>query len=167
MDAVETLTLDYHRHASELREMWQSKVLAATLYGDREYVRPRNKIGMCVLSMLAHSFDEAMPTMLAVVFPGYRSIAAPFLVTCAKVAKTSHVMADMVSNDGNIFKNQALFLNTQHMERDFRRLADALKLTDQERVELFKVVKNWVVCDYRLDPTMDRNDPDAKRLTVH
>jgi hypothetical protein len=50
---------------------------------------------------------------------------------------------------------------------DMRRLADRLKLTDQERLEFFTCVKRWLVADHRLDPTMDPADPDAKRLTIH
>jgi hypothetical protein len=48
-----------------------------------------------------------------------------------------------------------------------RRLADRLKLSDQERLEFFTCVKRWLVADLRLDPTMDPMDPDAKHLTVH
>ena len=53
------------------------------------------------------------------------------------------------------------------LRNDFRRLADKIKLSDADRVELFAAVKNWVVADRRLDPTMDPKDPDAKRLVLH
>lgn len=45
-------------------------------------------------------------------------------------------------------------------------LADRLKLTDGERIDLFIAVRHWVKADHRLDPAFDRRDPDARRLTV-
>ena len=53
------------------------------------------------------------------------------------------------------------------MRDAFRRLADRLKLSDSDRIEMFKYVQRWVVADRRLDPTFDPQDPDAKRLTTH
>jgi hypothetical protein len=37
---------------------------------------------------------------------------------------------------------------------------------DKERIEFFEMVKLWLAADERLDPNMNPNDPDAKRL-VH
>jgi hypothetical protein len=76
-------------------------------------------------------------------------------------------MADVVQKDGTISKNVGLYRNTLKLRDAFRRLADRLKLDDQERLEMFSALKRWVVCDYRLDPTMDPQDPDAKRLVAH
>jgi hypothetical protein len=50
------------------------------------------------------------------------------------------------------------------MRDAFRRLADHVKLNDPERIELFKYAQRWVVADRRLDPTLDPQDPDARRL---
>lgn len=152
-----------HRHAEALRETWQGRVLAAAAF-DGEAVVPRDKIGMCILSVLAHNFDQAVPVLLAAVFPSYKGVGFPSLTSAARIAKTGHVMADFIDRDGRRFKNQAVFQNTTHMQRDFRLLADRLKLSDGEREELFDAVKRWVVADYRLDPTMNPKDPDAHRL---
>ena len=51
-------------------------------------------------------------------------------------------------------------------ESALRYFADELKLSDEDRVQFFTVMKNWVVADERIDPNMDPADPDAKRL-VH
>ena len=53
------------------------------------------------------------------------------------------------------------------MEAVFRVLADRIKLNDTDRRELFACVLHWVKADRRLDPSFDRRDPDAKRLTVN
>lgn len=137
--------------------MWQSRVLVET-QGEH--------IGIVLLSVLAHNFDDAMPVLLRVAFPGFTSIAPPFLCTAGKVAKTGAVVADVVNHNGTISKDVALYINETALRDDFRRLADRLKLDDADRVEMFKCVQRWVVADRRLDPTFDPQDPDAKRL-VH
>lgn len=165
MDQV--LDLNFRRHAQDLRQTWQGAVLAASLYADGANVRPKHKLGMCMLSVLSHNFDDAMPVMLLVVFPDFKLGGAPYLCSAAKIARTGHVMADMITRDGQKVQNQALFRSTRAMESEVRKFADTLHLNDAERVELFAALKRWVVADYRLDPTMNPDDPAAKRLTVH
>lgn len=166
----EVIDLDLRRQAQDLRGTWQARVLAAALI-EGEYTAPRDKIGMCLLSVLSHNYGDprhdALPVLLRVVFPQYQSIGAPFLCSAARIAKSGHIMADLITKDGRRIRNQALFRSTRAMEREFRLFADRLGMEDGERVELFAAVARWVVCDYRLDPNMDPADPDARRLTVH
>ena len=138
----------------DLRQTWQGRALAAAT----------GKTGAVLLSVLAHNFDDALLPLLQIVFPGFTSIAPPFFSTAAKVAKTGHVVADMVTRTGRIQKDFPIYRNEFEMQDDFRRLADGLKLSDADRVEMFAALKRWVVADRRLDPTMDPKDPDAKRL---
>lgn len=159
------IELSLARHAQDLRETWQARILSRAVVVDRDVARPRDLVGMCALSVLAHNYDDAMQVLLLLC--GAHGVGLPSLCTAAKVAKTGHVMADYINKFGSVHKNQGLFRNTKAMETAFRRLADQVKLTDAERIELFAAVRRWVVCDYRLDPTMDRHDPDAKRLTVN
>lgn len=149
--------LDVRRHAQDLRDTWQARVLK----------HASGKLGAVVLSMLAHNFDDAMPILLRVVFPGFTTITAPFFCSAGKVAKTGHVCADIVTKDGEIIRMFAIFRSVTQMEWDFRRIADRLALTDTERKEMFVALRRWLVCDYRIDPTMDPRDPDAARLVVH
>lgn len=147
-----------HRSAAELRETWQCRALIAT----------RNHyVGMLVLSVLGHNYDDALPVLLRVAFPGFTSIATPFLCTAAKIDKTGAVVADMVAITGEILKDQVLYSDELFLRDEFRKLADELKLNDRDRIEMFKCVQRWVVADRRLDPTMDPRDPDAKRLVLH
>lgn len=150
-------TLSADKHAQELRETWQARALAVAT----------GRTGAVLLSVLAHNYDDAMSVLLRVVFPGFTSITAPFLCTAGKIAKSGAVVADVVCKYGRIAKQDVIYKNTTELQNDFRRLADRLKLSDAERIEMFKAVQRWIVCDYRLDPTMDPQDPDAKRLTVH
>ena len=138
----------------DLRDTWQGRTLAAAT----------GKTAAVLLSVLAHNYDEALLPLLQVVFPGFTSITAPFFSSAGKVAKSGHIVADMVTRIGRVEKNFPVYVNETEMQNAFRRLADQLKLNDADRVELFAAVKRWVVADRRLDPTMDPKDPDAKRL---
>jgi hypothetical protein len=149
--------LNFTRHAQDLRETWQARALAAS---------QNRHVGVVLLSVLAHNYDEAMHILMRVVFPGFTSITPPFLVTAGKVDKTGAVVADILQTTGIISKNVAIYGSETALRDDFRRLADQLKLSDPDRIEMFKCVQRWVVADRRLDPTMDPQDPDAKRL-VH
>lgn len=166
MAAVSDITdLVFRRHAQDLLAQWQTRLLRDAITVEDGVAKPRDPLGMCVMSMLAHSYDDAMPVLLRLL--GARGIGAPMLCSAAKIAKTSHVMADFVDRFGNIHRNQSVFRNKKHMEGSFRRLADKLNLDDADRVEMFAAIRRWVVADFRLDPTMNPNDPDAVRLTVH
>jgi hypothetical protein len=146
------------KYAQELRDGWQVRALIATR---------RRPIGMVVLSMLAHTYDDAMPVLLRVAFPGFSSIAPPFPTTCGRIDKTGAVVADVVGRTGKIEKNVAIFQHTADMQGQFRRLADELKLPDDQRTEMFTVAQRWIVADRRIDPTMDPRDPEARRLVLH
>lgn len=121
-------------------------------------------IGAVALSVLAHNYDDAMLPLLKVLFQGFESITPPFLCSAGKVDKEGAIVADLVERAGKIVKNYRLYGSEIELRDDFRRLADQLKLSDADRVEMFAAVKRWVVADRRLDPTMDPKDPDAKRL---
>lgn len=92
----------------------------------------------------------------------------PYLITAGKVAKNGTVVADVAyPKSERIEKDAVLYLSEVHLRDDMRRLADELKLVDRDRIEFFTAIKNWLVADRRIDPTMDPRDPDAKRLVVH
>ena len=140
--------------AHELRDLWQARALTAAT----------GKTAGVLLSVLAHNYDDGMLVLLNVVFPGFTSIIAPFLSSAGRIGKSGQVMADIVQPTGRIDKQAVLYRNEIELRDDFRRLADSLKFTDDERNELFAAVKRWVVADTRIDPTFDPQDPDAKRL---
>jgi hypothetical protein len=146
------------RLAFDLRATWQARVLLAA------QARNDGVIGAVALSVLAHNYDDALPTLLKVLFPGFESITPPFLCSAGKVDKSGAVVADLVERAGVITRNYRLYRDEIALRDDFRRLADELKLKDADRIELFAAVQRWVVADRRLDPSMDPKDPDAKRL---
>jgi len=146
-------------HADELRQTWQARAIEATRY---------EPLGMVVLSVLAHSFDLAMPALLHLIFPGFQSITPPFICSHGKINKYGRIVADVVWDDWEEpTTNVVIFRNTRHLEQSFRRLADRMKLSDDDRRQLFIAARKWVTADQRLDPTMNPSDPDARRLTLH
>ena len=154
MDGL-TKTLDAFSRKAELRESWQGKLLR-TAHG---------KTGAVLLSVLADSYDEIMLPLLKAVFPGFIEPALPCLISSGRIGKTGAIFA-MVMFEGGVRQQRVIYFNLTDMQTDFRRLADRAKLSDSERLELFDAVKKWVVADFRLDPSMDPQDPDARRL-VH
>lgn len=154
--------LSIEKMAGEFRDMWQGRALAAAT----------GTTAAVLLSVLAHNYDDAMPIMLRVVKPitwdaVHQTVRAPFLSSAGKVAKSGAIVADVVTANGHILKDMAMYLNETELRDDFRRLADRLRLRDDERVEMFKAVQRWVVADRRLDPNFDPKDPDAKRHQIH
>lgn len=166
MDEVSSLI---HQPAAAVRERWEARaVRMATLFSTdmAAGARPRDKTGMCVLSIIAHKLSlEDMQFLLRAC--GFRGTTTPMLSSAAKIARTGHIMANMVGSDRHEYLNQALFKNSRQMETAMRNFADLLRLDDDERVEFFDAVKAWVVCDFRLDPTMNPADPDARRMVVN
>lgn len=152
-------SINHRRTGEELRQSWQGRALALT-----ETAAP--KLCRVLMSVLADNYDETMPFLLHAVF-GSCGIAAPFLCTAPKIDKAGRIVADLITKYGTLQKSYVIFDDEAQMEGVFRKLADQLKLTDAERIDLFIAVRHWVKADQRLDPTFDRRDPDAKRLVLH
>lgn len=142
--------------AFDLRASWQCRALG----------HAKGRTFAVLMSVLAHTYDEALLVLLQVLIPDYDGRAlGPFLSTAGKIDRTGAIVADVVDpKTGTIEKDAVLYVTEIHLRDDFRRLADELKLNDDYRIELFKCVQRWVVADRRLDPTFDRKDPDARRL---
>lgn len=153
--------LKFAREHQALREMWQVRALAGT----------SGKLGAAVMSVLAHNYPDHIPTLMMVAFPefvpGRAEIKHAIYCSAARVDKAGRIVADEVSRYGTKTKNSVVFDSEIQMRGVFRRLADMMKLSDPDRIEMFHAVQNWVVADRRLDPAMDPKDPDAKRLVVH
>jgi len=144
--------------AFDLRGSWQARALVAATGPAR----------MVMLSVLAHTLEQAVVTLCFAAFADFDgSLPLPALTTAAKIDKTGSVVGDVCDRWGAIHRDEVLFRTEIEMRDAFRRLADRLKLSDSDRIEMFKYVQRWVVADRRLDPTFDPQDPDAKRLTTH
>ena len=138
----------------ELRQGWRGRLLA----------KARGKTGAVLLSVITHQLEEYSIPLLKAVWPGFIEPSLPCLCSAGRIAKSGAIYATILSEMGR--ENRVLYKSEIEMRDDFRRLADRVKLTDNERILMFASLQNWIVADYRLDPTMDPLDPDARRL-VH
>ena len=154
---VELPQFDHLGESERIRQSWQCRAL----------LHAKGIDFAVVLSALAHSYDDAMLRLLRVAFKGFYSIRTPFLGSAGKIDKAGRVCADVVTEYGQVFKQQPLYADEIAFRDAMRRLADRLKLTDADRSEMFDLIRRWIVCDFRLDPTMDPADPDAKRLVAN
>jgi hypothetical protein len=148
--------LDPQMSAEELRHSWQGRAIACT--------NGQGHMLAVLMSLFADAHDETFPWLMRSIFPDWRGVCTPFLCSSPKIDKAGQIVADVALRGGEIKKDHVVFDSERAMEGAFRRLADWLKLDDADRVELFDEVRAWVKADMRLDPTMDRRDPDAKRL---
>lgn len=130
------------QHETELRAMWQSRILKAT----------EHRMHAVVLSMLSHSYRDAMSVLLKVTYPGIAALTLPMLCSCGKVQKNGVVTADVRTKANELERNVVFFQSVDDLQARFRLLADRLKLSDADRVELFGMVQRWIVCDFRKGP---------------
>lgn len=140
--------LDIGRHAQDLRNTWQARALAEA----------RGKEAAIVMAVLFHSYRPAMQILLRVVFPnaplarnGWTEISRPFLYGAATVVADGKVTCGMIGKDGRKYPRMLLFDREAQLVSMFRRLADRLKFTDAERIEMTEAVKRWVVADHRVN----------------
>jgi hypothetical protein len=130
------------RHSEYLRCSWQGQLLA----------NATGKLGVCVMSMLAHSFEAVMPQLMEACFPGHEGIPLPMLRSCAKITQRGRIIANLIDKDLVTHIGFELFQSEADMEGEFRKLADRLRFTDAERVAMFDAVRRWIVADFRIDP---------------
>jgi hypothetical protein len=140
------------------RASWQGRLIAATRY------RP---LGAVVMSVVAHSDDEAMEELLHSLWPDFVGLKPPGLCSAGKIAQTGAIVADIIRADGLRLLNAVIFKDEEQMQGALRRLADDTKLNDDDRIEFFRYAQKWIVADRRLDPTFNPHDPDAKRYAIN
>ena len=126
----------------EIRETWQSKALAAC----------GGKMAAVLLSVFAHSYEAEELLFLLHATYGSTTIATPFFCSAARISRRGRIYCQMVDRDAADVRTVVVFKDESSMEREFRKLADSMKLSDPDRVDMFDTAKRWIVCDYRQDP---------------
>lgn len=141
----------------DLRGSWQARALAEA----------KGQTEMVLISVIEHRYGElVLMALLELVgrLCGPGDPPLPCLASIGKIAKTGAVAGTVIDKAHRVIKDAVIYPSEIALRDDFRRLADRLKLSDIDRVELFKCVQRWCPADSRLDPTFDPQDPDAKRL---
>ena len=125
------------------RDMWEAKVLLA---GKGRICR----VAMSVISRYWGDDTTRLRALFGLVWPGFTAPRTPFIGSGGRIMKDGTVCADMIVNDGHdIARNFVLYPTLKDLEGAFRRLADGIKLSDADRVDLFSAVQNWISVDYR------------------
>jgi hypothetical protein len=127
------------KHADEIRDMWQSRLLVAS----------HDKMRKVVIVALAKEYPGAFVTLMKVTFPGFVDFDRPFFSSYASIALSGRIVCDMIDKDGSKRKI-AVYRNEDEFIYEMRTLADRLKLSDKDRIEMFTVLQKWVVSDQRV-----------------
>lgn len=86
-----------------------------------------------------------------------QGICAPRFDGSATVTSDGFVLCNFVGRDGRYHGN-AMVGTMVDIVNNFRGLADHLKLSDADRVELFKLLRNWIKTDYRSEKTKEEHE---------
>lgn len=133
------------KHADELRECWQGRVLRES----------SGLLRALTCTMLAHSYYEAMDVLLRVLFGKDFKITPPCFTGTARLTIAGTVVCDMLTSSGLLLQGVRVFDSEHHLVGVYRYLADDLKLNDDDRRALFVAVQRWVSRDDRIKPSVD------------
>lgn len=132
--------------ADRLRMTWEARCLNAT----------KGKFAAVVMAVLFNEYAEQMQPLLRAAFPGFRDVALPAFTGTATITITGRVVCDMFDREKILHHNVPVFDTEEALIREFRDLADRLKLTDAERIAMTDCVKKWVVADLRINHLGER-----------
>lgn len=130
------------RHAQALRDDWQCRLL----------VEAKSKNFAIVLAMLANLYYEGMAVLLRVAFPGFQRIEPPIFTGYARILRDGRVVCDYIDRDYTTVRNALVYDTEDELIKQFRDIADRLKLADADRAQMFADLKRWVSRDERIGP---------------
>lgn len=130
------------RHAQQLRDEWQCRLLVET----------DGKNRAVVMAMLANLYYEAMEVLLRVAFPGFMQVKPPVYTGFARILADGRVVCDYISRDRLLVKHALVYDSEDEMIKQFRDIADRLKFADADRIKMFSDLKRWVSRDDRIKP---------------
>jgi hypothetical protein len=131
-----------NKHADEIRDMWQSRALREA----------DGKLQRVLLIALAKEYPGDLLHLLRATF-GTEEIGKPFYSGYATIITDGHIVCMMHDVDKNrlVWKGiVSVFDNEQQFIKAMRRLADTLKLSDPDRIDMFRVLQKWVTADQRV-----------------
>jgi hypothetical protein len=129
----------------QLAATWQVRCLRAA----------QGKFASVMLTIFFFNYYEQAQYLLWSAYGRNRDIAFPFHTGGATIVNSGQVVCDL--NEGRLgerFKvrrNVKVFDTEGELIREFRNLADELKLDDPDRVAMTEAVKKWIVADMRIN----------------
>jgi hypothetical protein len=125
----------------ELRESWQCRCLAES----------RDRLWRVVLAVLAHNFADALLVLLKVTYPNFAGLKRPLILGGATIERSGKITCDVIKDGAAVPELEVIYDSQDELVADFRRLADRLKLNDDDRLGMITAVQRWVVADLRID----------------
>lgn len=146
----------FRRELRALLDTWQGKVLATA----------EGRLLLCVESMLAHAYADAFHTLLQAVRPDLWDADTgtprpPFLTSIGTIDHAGRVTAKLLQGHGHLPHEWVIYKSAEQYRDALRRLADRLKLADDDRKQFFTCASNWLAADRRVDPNT------GERALVH
>lgn len=140
--AVVTHSLIVPEHVERARETWQYKVVEAT--------RGNQSMMGCIL-MAAMGKSPTNPPRFSVE-RGAVIVAGELAAKLGR--KDGDILADFQAKPFEPFR-ATLVYNVQEFVHDFNWLADDLKLTDDERIAMFEMLRGWIAKDHSATSTTE------------
>jgi hypothetical protein len=125
----------------ELRDSWQCRCLAES----------RDRLWRVVLAVLAHNFADALLVLLKVTYPNFAGLKRPLILGGATIERSGKITCDVIKDGAAFPEREVIYDSQDELVADFRRLADRLKLNDDDRLGMITAVQRWVVADLRID----------------
>lgn len=141
MASANRMTIMTGQSADAARETWEARALRSAT----------GVLGAVLMAVMFNKYAEKMPILLRATFPGFRDVKLPQFTGCATITKTGHVVCDMFDRSKKLLRNFPAYESEDALLRDFRGLADRLKLSDADRVAMTGMLKEWIVADLRIN----------------
>ena len=129
------------KHGDEIRQMWQCRALSEA----------DGKLQRVLLIALLKEYPADILLLLRVVF-GTTEIPDKFYSDYAAILPNGHVACEQTENRNGV--KWSGFVKVYESENAFlyetRKLADKLKLSDDDRSDMFCVLRKWIVKDMRI-----------------
>ena len=133
--------MDKHQIAAT----WQARCLRAST----------GKFASVMLSIFFWVYDEEAQYLFWSVYGRNKDLRFPFFTGGATIVNSGQVVCDMnVGRLGDRLKvrrNVKVFDTEGELIREFRTLADKLKLDDDDRKAMTDTVRKWLIADHRIN----------------
>ncbi len=115
----------------------------------------KGQLASVMLAVFYFNYMEQAQYLMWSAYGRANDLRFPFYTGGATVVNSGQVVCDMnIGRIGERFKvrrNVKVFDTEGELIRVFRTIADKLKLDDADRVAMTETLRNWVVCDMRIN----------------
>ena len=133
--------LDKH----ELAATWQARCLRAST----------GKFASVMLTIFFWEYFEQAQYLMWSVYGRNKDLTFPFHTGGATIVNNGNVVCDLncgrVGERFKVRRNVKVFDTEGELIREFRNLADKLKLDDADRIAMTDTVRKWIVADHRIN----------------